>query len=733
MSALLEQRPARRPEMLLGPGVLRGAALVHVVKDRRSGSLYELGPREHFVLAGLDGTATLAEISAAYSQHFGRRLDDSAWQQLLRLFGNRDMLVTGLKAAPAPVAGPRAHTAGLLTGDVVLGHPSAMLHALRRRLRPLLRPWVLVLLLTALGVTQVVLLAHLPQLVGEARLVYRQPELVPIVFGLLWLGMLLHELGHGLSAVHCGGDATEVGLRWRLPAIGLFCAVEDVPLFPSRWHRLVTAAAGLLVDLAFEVPFLALWLVLPAGDVTRPAVAALLLLVTGRVLYNLLPLPPLDGYLMLSYALNISWLATESRAYLRLLIRRRAAGRGYPRWAAAAYLGYFVIFAAAGLAGAAAVCWPVVVWVPAPWDWLVIGVLALLAVGAALTPRLRARRARARPAAPVPPGPAASAAAGTTTRDRPPKPEETRMRPVQAAAPPAVVAEDVSKAYGQVRACQRVSLTVARGEMFGVLGPNGAGKTTLIEIMEGLRRPDSGRVTVLGAPPWPRDTDRLLKIGIQTQASGFFGRLTALEHLQTVAELYGAGRRAALDAVGRFGLAGSAATRVERLSGGQRQRLALAAAVVHDPDLVFLDEPTAALDPQARRDLWQLMREIRDQGKTIVYTTHHLDEAEALCDRVAILSGGAVVAVGEPQDLIGSLEEPVRVLVPSGRITVGAARALAGADSAETAGSSVVIATRAPGLVLSAVTEIAGAQGIRTRTATLEDVYLKLTGTEYQP
>jgi ABC-2 type transport system ATP-binding protein len=313
------------------------------------------------------------------------------------------------------------------------------------------------------------------------------------------------------------------------------------------------------------------------------------------------------------------------------------------------------------------------------------------------------------------------------------EPEEARMRSVQPAARPVVVVENVSKAYGQVQACREVSLAVARGEMFGVLGPNGAGKTTLIEIMEGLRRPDSGRVTVLGSPPWPRDRNQLLRIGIQTQASGFFGRLSALEHLETVAELYGVGRKAALAAIERFGLAGSAATRVESLSGGQRQRLALAAAVVHDPDLLFLDEPTASLDPQARRDLWQLMREIRDQGKSIVYTTHHIDEAEALCDHVAILSGGTVVAVGEPQELIGSLEQPVRVLVPSGRITVGAARALDGADSAEAAGSSVIIATRAPGLVLSAVTEIAGAQGIRTRTATLEDVYLKLTGTEYQP
>ena len=307
------------------------------------------------------------------------------------------------------------------------------------------------------------------------------------------------------------------------------------------------------------------------------------------------------------------------------------------------------------------------------------------------------------------------------------------MRPVQSAQPPAVVAVDVCKAYGQVQACAQVSLSVARGEMFGLLGPNGAGKTTLIEIMEGLRRPDSGRVIVLGSPPWPRNRHQLLKIGIQTQASGFFGRLTALEHLETVAALYGLGHPAAREAIKRFGLAESADTRVENLSGGQRQRLALAAALVHDPDLLFLDEPTASLDPQARRGLWQLMRDIRDQGKTIVYTTHHLDEAEELCDRVAIMSHGAIVAVGEPQELVGSLEQPVRVLVPTERITVGAARALDGADSVETSGSSVVIATRTPALVLSAVAEIAGSRGIRTRTASLEDVYLKLTGTEYQP
>ncbi|WP_438939771.1 ABC transporter ATP-binding protein [Catenulispora rubra] len=295
----------------------------------------------------------------------------------------------------------------------------------------------------------------------------------------------------------------------------------------------------------------------------------------------------------------------------------------------------------------------------------------------------------------------------------------------------AIIVEHVRKTYGAVTACRDVSLTVAEGELFGVLGPNGAGKTTLIEILEGLRRPDSGTVSVLGTEPWRRDAHTLLRIGVQTQASAFFTRLTALEHLETVAALYRAPRRAAREAIERFGLTASAGIRVERLSGGQRQRLGIAAALVHDPDLVFLDEPTAALDPRARLDLWDLMREIRDRGKTIVYTTHQLDEAEALCDRVAIMSGGEVVAVGDPLQLVDSLEQPVRVFVPCERISVGAARGLPGVDDARAEGASTVIATRAPGLVLSAVTEIAGIQGIRTRTASLEDVFLALTGKDF--
>jgi ABC-2 type transport system ATP-binding protein len=305
--------------------------------------------------------------------------------------------------------------------------------------------------------------------------------------------------------------------------------------------------------------------------------------------------------------------------------------------------------------------------------------------------------------------------------------------PSPTATPTAIRVEGLSKSYGPVQALRGIDLSVVRGEMFGLLGPNGAGKTTLIEILEGLRQADSGRVSVLGRSPWPRDPALGLRIGVQTQSSAFFVRLTAREHLETVAALYGLGRDAARRVAGRFGVDAWANTRVERLSGGQRQRLALASALVHDPDLLFLDEPTAALDPQARRDLWSLLREVRDQGKTIVYTTHQMDEAEALCDRVAIINDGAVVACGHPRDLVEGLDEPVRVMVPDGRITLGEARALAGVDNAASAGGCVVLATRTPGLVLSAVADLAGAHGVSTRSATLEDVYLKLTGTEYQP
>jgi ABC-2 type transport system ATP-binding protein len=219
---------------------------------------------------------------------------------------------------------------------------------------------------------------------------------------------------------------------------------------------------------------------------------------------------------------------------------------------------------------------------------------------------------------------------------------------------------------------------------------------------------------------------------VQTQASAFFTRLTAAEHLCTVAELYGLGPDAADRSLEQAGLTEKAGTRVDKLSGGQRQRLAIATALVHQPELIFLDEPTAALDPEVRRTLWDLLRALRSEGRTIIHTTHHLDEAEALCDRVAIMAAGKMVALDTPGNLIRALKAPTRLSVPADRITVEQAEAIDGVQAARCEAGEVVIETRDPGRVLVAVGEIAGLEQVRTRTATLEDAYLQLTGSEHQ-
>ncbi|MFJ3923417.1 ABC transporter ATP-binding protein [Streptomyces sp. NPDC090022] len=293
---------------------------------------------------------------------------------------------------------------------------------------------------------------------------------------------------------------------------------------------------------------------------------------------------------------------------------------------------------------------------------------------------------------------------------------------------PAISVQDVTKRYGDRQAVAGVSLDVRRGEFLGLLGPNGAGKTTLIEIMEGLREADSGTVRVLGQSPWPRNTALLPRIGVQTQASAFFVRQTAREHLVTVAGLYRAEPAAADRTLALVGLTEQRDVLVENLSGGQRQRLAIASALVHGPELIFLDEPTAALDPQARRDLWEVLRTLKGEGRTIVYTTHHLDEAEALCDRVAILVAGRIAALDSPHQLVTAAGAPSRLLLPAGRIDVERAAGLPGVDRASVQGGSLVLETASPGRVLQAVDALTGLDGVLTRTATLEDVYLELTG-----
>ncbi|MFD5829080.1 ATP-binding cassette domain-containing protein [Lentzea sp. NPDC060358] len=296
----------------------------------------------------------------------------------------------------------------------------------------------------------------------------------------------------------------------------------------------------------------------------------------------------------------------------------------------------------------------------------------------------------------------------------------------------AVVVRDVRKSYGELKAVDGVSFTVAQGEFFGILGPNGAGKTTTLEIVEGLRKPDSGEVRLLGESPWPRNVKLLPRIGVQLQASAFFEKLTAKEQLQTFGSLYGVSPGTAADMLELVGLADKADERENKLSGGQRQRLSIACALVHDPDIVFLDEPTAALDPQARRNLWDVLRAIKERGKTIVYTTHYLDEAEILCDRVAIMDHGRILALDPPPVLVRGLDAPTHVTLQRGLLSAEDAAAIDGVEDVRENEVSLTISTRRPAPVLSELADRGALDGLQVRTATLEDVFLDLTGREYR-
>jgi ABC-2 type transport system ATP-binding protein len=297
---------------------------------------------------------------------------------------------------------------------------------------------------------------------------------------------------------------------------------------------------------------------------------------------------------------------------------------------------------------------------------------------------------------------------------------------------PAIEASGLRKVYGDLAAVDDVSFTVATGEFFGILGPNGAGKTTTLEMVEGLRRPDAGGVRLLGEPSWPRNQALLPRVGVQLQASAFFERLTAREQIRTFASLYGIPPTRADEWLERVGLDDKAATRTEKLSGGQLQRLAIACALVHDPEIVFLDEPTAALDPQARRNLWDLLRSLTEAGRTVVLTTHYMDEAEALCDRVAIMDRGRVLRLDSPPALVRGLDAPVRILVAPHLLPLEDAGRVAGVDGVEDDGAALVLTTRAPSTVLTRLAELDVLEGLQVKAATLEDVFLHLTGREYR-
>jgi ABC-2 type transport system ATP-binding protein len=296
----------------------------------------------------------------------------------------------------------------------------------------------------------------------------------------------------------------------------------------------------------------------------------------------------------------------------------------------------------------------------------------------------------------------------------------------------AIDVTELTKRYADLTAVDSVSLSIGEGEFVGVLGPNGAGKTTLLEMIEGLRRPDAGEVHVLGESVWPRNSGLQSRIGVQLQASSFFERLTAREQIHTFASLYGVGAGPADEWLERVGLTDKVDTRVEDLSGGQAQRLSIACALVHDPELVFLDEPTAALDPQARRNLWDLLSSINDSGRTVVLTTHYMDEAEILCDRVAVMDRGRILQYDTPAALVRGLDAPARITVAPGVISLDQAAAVPGVIETREGVDGVVLVTRDPGGVITALAAGDQLDGVSVQTGTLEDVFLSLTGREYR-
>jgi ABC-2 type transport system ATP-binding protein len=304
-------------------------------------------------------------------------------------------------------------------------------------------------------------------------------------------------------------------------------------------------------------------------------------------------------------------------------------------------------------------------------------------------------------------------------------------------APPALRVTGLRKRFGDVVAVDGLDLTVASGECFGLLGPNGAGKTTTIEICEGLTDPDEGSVEVLGLR-WDHDERSLReRLGIQLQETQLADKLTVNETVNLFRSFYARGRSAD-EVIDLVQLGEKRYARVGKLSGGQKQRLALACAMVGDPELLFLDEPTTGLDPQSRRQLWDLIVELRASGRSIVLTTHYMDEAERLCDRVAIVDHGRVIALGTPRELIAGLgaEHVVEFTTPGaadGALRVEHLEALDGVQSARHHDGRwsldvSELARTVPALLGELTRRDLPLGELATHSATLEDVFVSLTG-----
>jgi ABC-2 type transport system ATP-binding protein len=301
---------------------------------------------------------------------------------------------------------------------------------------------------------------------------------------------------------------------------------------------------------------------------------------------------------------------------------------------------------------------------------------------------------------------------------------------------PVIQVEHLHKTYGSVVAVDDVSFEVQEGEIFGMVGPNGAGKTTTIECIEGLRRPDGGNILTLGLNPQTEGYALRERIGVQLQESELWERIRVWEALDLYASLY----RHSADwhpLIEQLGLSEKSNTHFIKLSGGQKQRLSIALALINDPELIFLDELTTGLDPRGRRMMWDLIRDIRDRGKTVFLTTHYMEEAEWLCDRVAIMDRGRIIALDSPENLIRNLDVDSRIIFSLDlTFDLDTIQGLEGVSRVERSGERIVIygqgETLAGDVVSMLTTSGVRFRNLRTEQVTLEDVFLALTGREMQ-
>lgn len=294
----------------------------------------------------------------------------------------------------------------------------------------------------------------------------------------------------------------------------------------------------------------------------------------------------------------------------------------------------------------------------------------------------------------------------------------------------------VKKGIKTYQAVKGISFSVSKGEIFGILGPNGAGKTTTLEILEGLKKPTSGKLEVLGLDVKKEADQVKRRIGVQLQSSDYLPLLTLAELIELFASFYGA-KVDPLELLGFVGLADRSFEQVKNLSGGQKQRFTIATSLVNKPEIIFLDEPTTGLDPRARRDLWKLIREINSKGITVVMTTHYMEEAEYLCNRVAIMDGGKILKIDDPKTLIDNLAHTTQIsFFTDTQISEETWKEIPAIEKIYSNYPKVVLEITSLDSISDVVKLLRekniSFSGFTVRTASLEDVYLDLTGKEFE-